>query len=180
MSRPRALSGLLPPSASRSWPPPRCGKPTALIIGNSTYANFSNLPDAASDATMLAETLGGNGYDVALLTDAGAQETRAALSAFFAEAAPEHRLFIYAGHVVSVDGVNHIVPADAAVTTGLDLAFNFIAMDAVRAQMERDDVPDVVIMDTNYRHLADNQLSRCCRAHRSPTVPSRLRTARAR
>ena len=137
MSRPRALSGLAAAlGLSVLAAATAAAQPTALIIGNSTYANFSNLPDAASDATMLAETLGGNGYDVALLTDAGAQETRAALSAFFAgEAAPEHRLFIYAGHVVSVDGVNHIVPADAAVTTGLDLAFNFIAMDAVRAQI---------------------------------------------
>ena len=33
-------------------------QPTALIIGNSNYSNFSNLPDAAADATMLAETLG--------------------------------------------------------------------------------------------------------------------------
>jgi len=160
MSRPRALSGLAAAlGLSVLAAATAAAQPTALIIGNSSYANFSNLPDAASDATVLAETLGGNGYDVALLTNASAQETRAALSAFFAgEAAPEHRLFIYSGHVVSVDGVNHLVPADAAVTSGLDLAFNFIAMDAVRAQMERDDVPDVVIMDTNYRHQADNRL----------------------
>ena len=160
MSRPRALSGLAAALGfSVLAAATAAAQPTALIIGNSNYSNFSNLPDAAADATMLAETLGGNGYDVSLLTNAGAQETRAALSAFFAgEAAPEHRLFIYSGHVVSVDGVTHLVPADAAVTTGLDLAFNFIAMDDVRAQMERDEIPEVVIMDTNYRHLADNQL----------------------
>ena len=160
MSRPRALSGLAAAlGLSVLAAATAAAQPTALIIGNSSYANFSNLPDAASDATVLAETLGGNGYDVALLTNASAQETRTALSAFFAgEAAPEHRLFIYSGHVVSVDGVNHLVPTDAAVTSGLDLAFNFIAMDEVRAQMERDDVPDVVIMDANYRHQADNQL----------------------
>ncbi|MGB0747043.1 MAG: caspase family protein [Alphaproteobacteria bacterium] len=160
MSRPRALSSLAAALGfSVLAAASAAAQPTALIIGNSNYSNFVNLPDAAADATMLAETLGGNGYDVALLTNASAQETRAALSAFFAsEAASEHRLFIYSGHVVSVDGVTHLVPADAAVTTGLDLAFNFIAMDDVRAQMERDEIPDVVIMDTNYRHLADNQL----------------------
>ena len=70
MSRPRALSALAAAlGLSVLAAATAAAQPTALIIGNSTYANFSNLPDAASDATMLAETLGGNGYDVALLTD---------------------------------------------------------------------------------------------------------------
>ena len=43
-----------------------------------------------------------------------------------------------------------------------DLAFNFIAMDDVRAQMERDEIPDVVIMDTNYRHPPITSSSLCC------------------
>ena len=134
-------------------------QPAALVIGNSNYANLSKLADAKADATAIAETLGDNGYEVALLTNAGAAETRNALTAFLAaNTAPEHRLFFYAGHVLSVDGVNHLVPVDATVSLGLDLAFNFISMADVRAQMDRDSVPDILIMDTSYRHSADNRL----------------------
>lgn len=59
MSRPRALSGLAAALGfSVLAAATAAAQPTALIIGNSNYSNFSNLPDAVADATMLAETLG--------------------------------------------------------------------------------------------------------------------------
>ena len=59
---------------------------TALIIGNSNYSNFRACRMRA-DATMLAETLVGNGYDVSLLTNAGAQDMHLALARALAGAA---------------------------------------------------------------------------------------------
>lgn len=136
------------------------GAPTALVIGNGDYANYADLRSSVVDAEAVAAQLGANGYDVTLLTDASASDMRAALSAFVATGdTPDHRVLFYSGHSVLVDGVEFFVPADASVTTGLDLALNFIPMGAVTAQMGRDSTADVVILDTGYRHFADNELA---------------------
>ena len=133
--------------------------PAALVIGNGDYANYADLRSSVADAEAIAAQLGTNGYDVTLLTDAGASDMRAALSAFLATGdTPAHRVLFYSGHSVSVDGVEFFVPADASVSTGLDLALNFIPVGAVTAQMNRDASTDFVILDTGYRHFADNEL----------------------
>lgn len=134
--------------------------PAALVIGNSNYDNYADLRSSASDAESIASRLTASGYDVSLVTDASADAMRGAISAFVATGnAPEHRLFFYAGHSVNVDGEEYLVPTDASVTTGLDLDFSFIAMKAVNAQLDRDSTPDLVILDTGYRHFADNELA---------------------
>lgn len=134
--------------------------PTALIIGNSNYDNYADLRSSAADAEAIASRLTASGYAVALVTDASAEAMRSAISAFAASGGDsDHRLFFYAGHSVNVDGAEYLVPVDASVTTGLDLDFNFISMRAVNAQLERDRTPDLVIMDTGYRHFADNELA---------------------
>lgn len=134
--------------------------PAALVIGNGNYENYADLRSSAQDAETIASQLIANGYDVALLMDADAQSMREALSAFMATGdAPEHRLFVYSGHSTNVDGLEFLVPADAKVATGLDLSYNFISLDAVRAQMNRDATPDIIVLDTGYRHFADNELA---------------------
>jgi len=134
--------------------------PVALVIGNGNYDNYADLRSSAKDAETIASQLIANGYDVTLLMDANAQSMREALSAFVATGdAPQHRMFVYSGHSTNVDGLEFLVPTDARVTTGLDLSYNFISLDAVQAQMNRDATPDVVILDTGYRHFADNELS---------------------
>jgi uncharacterized protein YgiM (DUF1202 family) len=134
--------------------------PAALVIGNGNYDNYADLRSSARDAETIASQLIANGYDVSLLMDAGAQSMREALSAFMATGdAPEHRMFIYAGHSTNVDGLEFLVPTDASVATGLDLSYNFISLDAIRAQMNRDSTPDIIILDTGYRHFADNELA---------------------
>ena len=134
--------------------------PVALVIGNGDYDNYADLRSSAKDAETIASQLIANGYDVTLLMDANAQSMREALSAFVATGdAPVHRMFFYAGHSTNVDGLEFLVPTDARVATGLDLSYNFISLDAVQAQMNRDATPDVVVLDTGYRHFADNELA---------------------
>ncbi|MGB1161716.1 MAG: caspase family protein [Alphaproteobacteria bacterium] len=134
--------------------------PAALVIGNGSYENYADLRSSAQDAETIASQLIANGYDVSLLMDASAQSMREALSAFMATGdAPEHRLFVYSGHSTNVDGLEFLVPTDASVATGLDLSYNFISLDAVRAQMNRDATPDIIVLDTGYRHFADNELA---------------------
>lgn len=134
--------------------------PAALVIGNGNYENYADLRSSAEDAERIASQLIANGYDVNLLMDAGADDMRRALSAFMATGdAPEHRMFFFAGHSTNVDGLEFLVPTDAGVATGLDLSYNFISLDAVKAQMNRDATPDFVVLDTGYRHFADNELA---------------------
>lgn len=134
--------------------------PAALVIGNGNYDNYADLRSSVADAESIASTLSANGYDVSLVTDGSADAMRRAISAFVATGnGPDHRLFFYSGHSVNVDGSEYLVPTDASVTTGLDLDFGFISMGAVNAQLDRDSTPDLVIMDTGYRHFADNELA---------------------
>lgn len=134
--------------------------PVALVIGNGNYENYADLRSSNEDAEAIASQMIANGYDVTLLMDASAESMRNALSSFMATGdAPQHRMFFYSGHSTNVDGLEFLVPADARVATGLDLSYSFISLDAVKAQMNRDGTPDFVILDTGYRHFADNELA---------------------
>ena len=43
----------------------------ALIIGNGDYAHVGPLPNPGADAQLMADTLGGLGFQVTLLRDGG-------------------------------------------------------------------------------------------------------------
>ena len=89
----------------------------ALVIGNSAYRTVPALPNPASDAKLMSDTLtslgffvvGGGarldldkaGFDQAL-KDFGTQSTGADVA-----------LFYYAGHGVETHGLNYLVPVDA-------------------------------------------------------------------
>jgi len=94
------------------------GEKHALIIGNSQYGADS-LKNPVNDAQDMAEALAGLGYHIhggsAFLNTDGAQLSKAVTS--FAEQLPTGAtaLVFYAGHGVSWQGDNYLLPTDARV-----------------------------------------------------------------
>jgi uncharacterized caspase-like protein len=86
----------------------------ALVIGNNKHPVVP-LTNAVSDATAMKTALEGLGFQVTLLTDAGAEEMdRAIFDDFIRDAIKKDSIAViyFAGHGVEFDGVNYLIPSD--------------------------------------------------------------------
>jgi uncharacterized caspase-like protein len=85
----------------------------ALVIGNGAYRT-APLKNPAGDASAVAATLRGLGYNVTLRQNTGLRELIEALREFSIRAPKASvRMLFYAGHGVQVKGRNYLVPIDA-------------------------------------------------------------------
>jgi uncharacterized caspase-like protein len=94
----------------------------ALVIGNGAYKYAPALPNPPRDATAMAALLRNLGFDVV----AGTNLTRDAMGdrlSQFATAADgaDVALFFYAGHGLSLDGKNYLLPIDANLKSEIDV-----------------------------------------------------------
>ena len=98
----------------------------ALVIGNSAYQTAPAHNTAAADATAVAETLRGAGYDVTDLRDVRQADIGRTMRDFLDKAAaagPEGVAFFYfAGYAAQSDRENYLVPVDAAINRNTDVA----------------------------------------------------------
>ncbi len=96
----------------------------ALVIGNDTYESLPVLKKARNDAQAVADTLGGMGFGVTLLTDADRRSMTRAVSDLATAIQPgDEVMFYYAGHGVEILGRNYLLPADAPAARPGDEAF---------------------------------------------------------
>jgi uncharacterized caspase-like protein len=105
-------------------------KRIALVIGNSAYQHVAPLRNPRNDATLIAETLRGLGFDLvggrAQLdldkrgVDAAVQDLGKLLEG------ADVGLFYYAGHGVQVRGANYLVPIGADPTKEADVDFQML------------------------------------------------------
>ncbi|WP_461210882.1 caspase family protein [Desulfocurvus sp. DL9XJH121] len=88
----------------------------ALVIGNSAYQNATALPNPKNDATAVAAGLKRSGFTVIRLVDANRAQQKDGVGMFL-ERLREYDvgLFFYAGHGISIDGRNYLIPVDAAL-----------------------------------------------------------------
>ena len=111
----------------------------ALVIGNGAYAHVGALPNPAEDAQLIADTLGGLGFDVTLVRDGGKTGMTAAVARFGADlraAGPEATgLFFYAGHGVQSFQRNYLLPVDAELHNAADLDLVAVDAESVLRQM---------------------------------------------
>lgn len=85
----------------------------ALIIGNSRYEYFSNLPNAKNDALLMDKQFKQLGYKTQLLLNATDKQTRKAVKKFADDTMQsELSVIFYAGHGAQVSGQNYILPTD--------------------------------------------------------------------
>jgi hypothetical protein len=99
-----------------------CAAPvrTALVIGNERYETaIGSLRNSANDAKAMARTLRGLGFTVTEKHDLTRDQLLRAVDAFRRTlTSAEVGLFYYAGHGVSVDGSNYLVPIKSGFAPG--------------------------------------------------------------
>ena len=113
-------------------------KRIALIIGNSDYSNPEmQLKNPVNDAQDIAEKLEHLGFYVILKCNATYNEIDAALAQFELQAAGyDAALFYYAGHGISKDGENYLLPINIDNLTEGSLKDKCLPASRVLNQME--------------------------------------------
>ena len=124
----------------------------ALVIGNGAYTSVTPLDNPVSDATLIAATLSGLGFEVTLVTDATQTQMTGAIGAFgkaLRKAGPEATgLFYYAGHGVQSFKTNYILPVDVALTDPADLGLVGVEAESILRQMfSARNKTNIVILD---------------------------------
>jgi hypothetical protein len=135
------LSGLFVQSALAE-------KRVALVIGNSDYRNVGRLANPANDAQMMADTLRSGGFDTVVLRDVNTSEMRRRLRAFADQVRDaDVAVVYYAGHGIEVDGINYLIPVDAALERDIDVYDEAFSLDRVLVTIEPARRLRLVILD---------------------------------
>jgi len=113
-------------------------KRLALVIGNSSYAS-APLANPANDAKAMAETLRQLGFEVSSHTDLDSTGMKQAIRQFGASLLDNKAgaaLFYYAGHGVSLKGLNYLVPVDLELGSVSEIEDNAISADMILRRLE--------------------------------------------
>ena len=123
-------------------------KRVALVIGNGDYKIAPHLDNPANDARAVAETLRKLGFEVVDGYDLDVSQMRKAVSDFSA-ALPDAKsaVLYYAGHGVSVDDEDFLLPVDIDLKSPADLDISAISMSLVLKQMKREERANIVFLD---------------------------------
>lgn len=104
----------------------------ALVIGNTGYERIGRLPNATSDANLIADGLRATGFDVTKVLDADEDTMGEALDAFADKALTADVAAVYfAGHGIQQDRVNYLMPVDARLRSLGAIAREGIALDQI-------------------------------------------------
>lgn len=113
----------------------------ALVIGNGAYGpELGNLKNPTNDAALMAKTLQGLGFDVALVENADQKELKRAIREFGQKLRNSGGsgigLFFYAGHGVQVEGENYLLPIGAQIAAEGDVELEAVSASSVLSQMQ--------------------------------------------
>ncbi len=123
-------------------------KRVALVIGNGAYQNAVRLDNAVFDAKAVADGFRKLGFQVVDGYDLDIDEMRQKVSEF-STALPDAKsaVIYYAGHGVSVDDENYLIPTDIVLKSPTDLDLNAISVSLLLKDMKREDRVNIVILD---------------------------------
>lgn len=141
----------------------------ALVVGNSDYKK-APLVNPRNDATDVAALLRDElGFETQLHLDLDQRGLAQAIRQFGEDARDaDVRLFYYAGHGVSVDGVNYLIPVGAELSSSDDVKFEALDSARVLERMEAGSGgANVMILDA----CRDNPLPRATRSMSSGLAP---------
>jgi uncharacterized caspase-like protein len=137
-------------AASFSFVPAKADldKRVALVIGNGAYAAAPRLDNPVNDAKAVSAALKRLGFAVVEGYDLGGSDMHAKIGEFSA-ALPDAKaaLVYYAGHGVSVDEDNFLLPTDIVLKGPADLDLNAVNLSLVLKLMKRQDAINVIILD---------------------------------
>ena len=123
-------------------------KRVALVIGNGGYLSAPHLDNPVNDAKGVSAALKRLGFVVVEGYDLGTSEMHARIGEFSA-ALPDAKaaLVYYAGHGVSVDDDNFLLPIDIVLKGPADLDLNAVNLSLLLKLMKRQDAINVIILD---------------------------------
>lgn len=129
--------------------PASAGKRVALVIGNSNYQNVAALANPANDAAAVAGMFKQANFDVVESRhDLKSLEMRRALREFTDKARGADIAVIYfAGHGLEVDGINYVVPIDAALERDADVDDEAVSLNRILLAAEPATRLRLVILD---------------------------------
>jgi uncharacterized caspase-like protein len=118
------------------------------VIGNGAYENAPKLDNAAFDARAVADAYRKLGFEVVDGYDLGIAQMRAKVSEF-AAALPDAKsaVIYYAGHGISVDEENYLIPTDIVLKNPTDLDLGSISVSLLLKQMKREERVNIVVLD---------------------------------
>jgi hypothetical protein len=124
----------------------------ALIIGNGAYENIDPLGNPSNDVKLVAEALQAVGFETTLLIDANKRQMDDAARNFARKLDDAGRntvgVFYYAGHGVSYEGENWLVPVAADIREGVDIEYGTVSANKVLRLMESArNATDIMILD---------------------------------
>lgn len=148
LARMAALTAIALFTASVSLAAPPSEKRVALVIGNGSYRNAVRLDNAVFDARAVADAFRKLGFRVVDGYDLDIDHMRAKVSEFSAAlTGASSAIVYYAGHGVSVDEENYLIPTDIVLKSPTDLDLNAISVSLLLKQMKREDPVNIVILD---------------------------------
>jgi Flp pilus assembly protein TadD len=138
-ARPPEVGGLTFPSSEQR---------TALVIGNAAY-RVDPLRNAVHDATDMAMSLRGVGFQVIELHDADHQRMEEGVEQFTRQLGRGGvGVFYYSGHGVQVNGLNYLIPVDARISRESDIKYQSVQVDWVLDRMrDAGNELNVIILD---------------------------------
>lgn len=120
----------------------------ALVIGNSVYEATDDLKNPQNDANAIANKLEGLGFDVLRGANLSYDSLRDTIRSFAKKArTADVTVFYYAGHGISVDGVNYIVPVDAKIDDPTDWEFEVYEVEEILRLVDRSAGPSLILLD---------------------------------
>lgn len=129
----------------------------ALVIGNSAYRSAKPLPTAIADASAVAETMRGAGYDVIVSTDVGQRDIGEIMRTFLDKVAAAGgnaiAFFYYAGYAAQANGENYLVPVDALIAGAGDVATQSLRLNELIEALSRTAAAArVVVLEASHDH----------------------------
>ncbi|WP_245427968.1 caspase family protein [Bradyrhizobium sp. MOS003] len=120
----------------------------ALVIGNGAYSSTAQLPNPSHDAEDVASSLKRSGFEVIQGIDLR-QADMQDLTIRFARAASraDVAIFYYSGHAMQYNGVNYLMPVDAALTDEADLK-RFVRVDDIVNDLQQAKNLRILVLDS--------------------------------
>jgi uncharacterized caspase-like protein len=125
----------------------------ALVIGNGAYEHVEPLTNPPRDVELITESLESVGFTVTLIIDASRRQMDDAAKQFALDLDDAGRnavgVFYYAGHAVSYEGKNWLLPVNANITQGPDIEYESISSGKVLGLMENArNATDIMVLDS--------------------------------
>ncbi len=104
----------------------------ALVIGNANYAHAPHLTNPENDADAITIALRKANFNVDERKNVTSDELRGTILAFSKQAEnADVAVIYYAGHGIQADGINYLIPVDAALASQASLTLEAIPADSV-------------------------------------------------